>query len=1166
MSSKYVEKIRILSDMCSGLMCRFALLKRTLSTPGGRPHALQNQDWQKIRRQLEHKFPDPGDLTKIPGYDSFRAHAATTTEELRPTFELFLDLLDCKEASLALLHEIPVDMMEIKININRNVLVAFLELLTKYAKLQLMWSSVEERKVLIAIYGTSFTFVNGSGDPMVSRLVTLLNSFEQPMRQMIDEFSQVASHIGDMLLQLGPSVHAARDPDALRQKNVFNPLEEGDGLALPANKPLAPQSDLSLYTELMNHDSYLDFIIWGCLICPSNLFRENVMELFKTPASTCIKVQVFREMNINLHQELETLANWYPAKNSNVQVPKGFKLKNVMKDLYKEAMLNSGIIHKERRSYLRGELANLGALLTSVPGLLAPKFPMIITALSMARAEIEWYFLHMSIAAGAKRTYKHVTAEHYEDSQIVILIGLVYDLIGTIRRNPRTVQQYYAEYLKQTDRTILQPLVQETHGQVQSFGAGVAQIFAEMTGLLDAIRVDDPESASMEGFRLNWDRAVTLFTAQRSTILRSDGFVAMNRRMHAAYQRSLYLDSLQGLVLRYAELWNIWWYQDEVHETFRRSLTDAEASAKHAASFLFVPGAAMANVHPDCPDEQPLLGEECGRIAEQLMTELSQAAESLVKPLWDHFQGLDYQIAPIEAAMRVERAQQHKQKGREQAAEPLPGYESHAWARDTIARLIAYQRNLANLLAGVNRVPVVLVFNRELHPPEHVKHRIASFFKAKLASIAFSDGQLERPSAFQYNLTHGCRAIQFALSKLDTDLQLFLREILYAELVDTTMPPPGSPVSPDLLQQDTVIHKIASWFVNAVQMICQEGSGIVWVESKRCFSRISNRTAFAAESFFELSELRCLTDIIGPQGVRVIDAALLKLACSKLAEVKRFLATNEGMLLEFKQKYMSGSWAEIAGRMRDSPAFIHNSVCLGVALVMRRLLHDALGQSQRLYAPFVQSTAAIAFNAVDARLNHEAALSLSCVGMDSGTLLHPDLSLLATLRHLNSNSDDHRLFDFLPCAYAAIFLSDYWKRSQFIPSMDAFSNNEHTIALALNYLLQAFHAREGNRTIIQKSAENYIEASAFVLLRMRSNERTEYRDFPLRSMFAMLEQFVYYCPDIDRGVLERYVPYAVLHASYVEVALGKPRALDTGHDNLMAAYAESNTESKLETA
>lgn len=211
------------------------------------------------------------------------------------------------------------------------------------------------------------------------------------------------------------------------------------------------------------------------------------------------------QQNINVHQELESLAGWYPPKGSNVQVPKGFKLKNVLKDLYKEAQIHSGIVHKERRSYLRGELANLGSLLTAVPGLMGPKFPMIITALSMARAEIEWYFLHLSIAAGAKRTYKHVSAEHYEDSQIVILIGLAYDLINTVRKNPQMVQQYYTEYLKQTDRSVLQPLVQEMHGQVQAFGAGVAQIFSEMLGYLDALRVENPESANLEVSRqVSW--------------------------------------------------------------------------------------------------------------------------------------------------------------------------------------------------------------------------------------------------------------------------------------------------------------------------------------------------------------------------------------------------------------------------------------------------------------------------------------------------------------------------------------------------------------------------------------------------------------------------------------------------------------------------------------
>ena len=46
----------------------------------------------------------------------------------------------------------------------------------------------------------------------------------------------------------------------------------------------------------MTSDKYLDFVIWGCLICPANLFRMDLIELFKTAAGQCLKIQIFRDM------------------------------------------------------------------------------------------------------------------------------------------------------------------------------------------------------------------------------------------------------------------------------------------------------------------------------------------------------------------------------------------------------------------------------------------------------------------------------------------------------------------------------------------------------------------------------------------------------------------------------------------------------------------------------------------------------------------------------------------------------------------------------------------------------------------------------------------------------------------------------------------------------
>lgn len=58
MSAKIAEKLTILLDVGSGMMSRLSLPTRTLSSPGGRPHALQNPDWKSLRKRLESKFPE----------------------------------------------------------------------------------------------------------------------------------------------------------------------------------------------------------------------------------------------------------------------------------------------------------------------------------------------------------------------------------------------------------------------------------------------------------------------------------------------------------------------------------------------------------------------------------------------------------------------------------------------------------------------------------------------------------------------------------------------------------------------------------------------------------------------------------------------------------------------------------------------------------------------------------------------------------------------------------------------------------------------------------------------------------------------------------------------------------------------------------------------------
>jgi len=256
-----------------------------------------------------------------------------------------------------------------------------------------------------------------------------------------------------------PVLMMAYDTDGLRQKNVLNPIEEGDGMPLPVVAPINnltyanPSSPPLIHPELCFVDEYATGIVYAGIVCPNLLARDDFLGLFKMVASDCLVVPLYRNHVLNVHTELENLASWFPARGwTGTPLPKGFKLKNIMKDLSKDATLTAGLKHRERRSYLRGEMNTLIQLFNQLPGLLAPKFPMVMTALKMAKTEILWHFRHIDQPT-VKSRIKHYSEENYSDPYLSVLLGLHDELLQLVYRNGKIVRNYYIEYIKGAHKT-----------------------------------------------------------------------------------------------------------------------------------------------------------------------------------------------------------------------------------------------------------------------------------------------------------------------------------------------------------------------------------------------------------------------------------------------------------------------------------------------------------------------------------------------------------------------------------------------------------------------------------------------------------------------------------------------------------------------------------------
>ena len=77
-------------------------------------------------------------------------------------------------------------------------------------------------------------------------------------------------------------------------------------------------------------------------------------------------------------------------------------------------------------------------------------------------------------------------------------------------------------------------------------------------------------------------------------------------------------------------------------------------------------------------------------------------------------------------------------------------------------------------------------------------------------------------------------------------------------------------------------------------------------------------------------------------------------------------------------------------------------------------------------------------------------------------------------------------------------------------------------------------------------------------------EGSEFREFPLRAMFVFMEKFIEGSEHLERSMLQNCLPYALLHAAYVDMSLGRNRASDEAASSKALFGTAATTEESRE--
>ncbi len=572
-------------------------------------------------------------------------------------------------------------------------------------------------------------------------------------------------------------------------------------------------------------------------------------------------------------------------------IPKGLKVKNILKDIAKVAASSIGAIHQARRSYVHAEICNLNHLISAVPGLIAPKFPMILAAASMAKGEIMHYFRHLG-QEPRRDVKKYFNADQYKSRNISVLIHDLHSLTRLVEDNCGIIQAYYAEYLARCDYNHVFSLITQYISNVSDDrNPNVKRLCHSLPDLLNSIDIENTNNCDLRGYRLNWERLST-YISMSNSLFKASGSSALFKRMNESYDRSHFVDNLEICLKKYFVLHELWWFQSYVLDAYHEALNH---TLNPISVFAIIRGVEM-NLHPDCPEEISRLNESSSKYCDMLIAKLGKHIESTVRALWDICHSLELKTKPADAAKRFEKAQHLKQlKNRSNnapstqlsnndALEQYPGSESEEWNRKSIGKLMMIKRNIISIFSDLKSFGKFFIFDREYDIESAIRKHLYMHFESRLNEIMVNgSNDIERPSIVLSQIIVGLRAMHVAFDFIDADCGNLLRSTLFQSFCDTLIPPPGAVLLPANRPSHQIIGRITEWFVKLVNFIATS-EGLLWVPYTNEFtyagkSGNNNSTAYA---MIKKSEMMSLCSYIGPQGVRAINSSLLSLVCEKV--------------------------------------------------------------------------------------------------------------------------------------------------------------------------------------------------------------------------------------------------------------------------------------------
>jgi len=1125
---KLAEKLTILNSHVVGIMTRIYSIKKSCSDSKSKNNILSDKNLEGAIKFICKKFP----LVDIRSHQNQLAHVNNMKNEilkgLSVYYHTFVDIMEIKDQFFDLMGSLNSSGIFFDITVNYDVTTKFLELFTNFVSLFIILKRIDERKAILSLYDHAYDMINGKMEKDYARMAQIIIDYEYPVKKLCEDFSAYNRTLKNAVMSLvGVYQNKNSSADIWRKKCEFN-------LAAKPAEILNPSVSDWVQCEYLSLESYEKWIFFGFLFCHNQMTSDAqaTAMLWKPLLQSNFCLTLFRDEVIMVHKSAEELFGSVKGYNKKV---------HEIKEARDWAVQNAPKLHQEKRDYLRMAMKDFILLLSDQPGLLGPKILEVLKALSFARDEIYWIIRH------SNNLIKKSNIEDFSDRCLGELMFYIEEMRRLVRKYHEVIQRYYLQFMFGFDSVVLNETVQNLSVCPEDESIILTSVVNSLSSL-NLKQIENKEIFDFRALRLDWFRFQAYTSVNKAPLSLKDN-VKLGVLMNTIVFHTKCVDELDQLLTHTSDLSNLCFYHTNFQSAFQACL-DFMQQTKYSIAFPLVCSHFINTVSDFCPEERSLLKDRTLTLACAFLEELAKRTRMILFDIAQEQCNLYTQLTPQKAALLLNQSFLNKsnmkkknQKHYQNAQIVKPGVESKRKDRLAIQKVDRIHFLLSNLCNAINHRTTIKVWDHVLAPKEFLINQVESKFSKVLVKLCWktiNDKEtVVQPSVLLYRVRAYMKTLQQLENYIHIDVSSIFSSILlqHSQMLDSK----GS---------TTITTIYTQWYLEVMLRNVTNGSN-VFSEMKRHFVKTGNSSDSSSqndfqinfEEFSNLTELRALSQIIGPYGMRFLNESLIWHISSQISELKKLVLSNSDALTSLRMNFDKPEQMAIQYRKLEGvESVLMRMTIIGVILSFRDVCQEALNDVLQQRIPFLLSSIEDFKTHIPKETDMKVMINVNELASAAGFACNVDPTLCQTIasqQKSDYNRDEEHRIACLLMVFLAVSIPMLARdeKSEFDAQLVAHGNNCHTLARSINHVAAALFTINGGN--VEERLKEFLALASSSLLKLgQENDRNSTRN--RESIYLLLENIVTQSPFLTMDLLESCFPYVLLRNSYHAVRRMQP--------------------------